>query len=116
MNVYTDPKLLDVVGALDTLPALPLNDGQRTEQQVATGTDPRTLVPTYGNRSISGSIADTPASRNHDGNDEPSKRISDARSKRKPPLSSGDNENTESGWRASNSRPLDPQALMPICK
>jgi integrase len=38
-NVYTDPRLLDVAGALDTLPALPL-DGNRTEGQFArmTGT------------------------------------------------------------------------------
>ena len=26
MNVYTDPKLLDVAGAMDALPALPLGD------------------------------------------------------------------------------------------
>jgi hypothetical protein len=37
MNVYTDPKLLDVRGALDTLPELPL-DGER-RQVAATGTD-----------------------------------------------------------------------------
>ena len=36
-NVYTDPKLLDVHGALDVLPALPL-DGGDSEQQRATGT------------------------------------------------------------------------------
>jgi hypothetical protein len=28
MNVYTDPKLLEVAGALDTLPDLPLVGGQ----------------------------------------------------------------------------------------
>jgi integrase len=40
MGVYTDPKLLDVRGALDTLPALPLHDAV-TEREVlrATGTD-----------------------------------------------------------------------------
>ena len=30
-NVYTDPQLLDVAGALDVLPRLPL-DGQETER------------------------------------------------------------------------------------
>ena len=41
MNVYTDPKLLDVHGALDVLPALPLTGGPHTEAAdvSATGTD-----------------------------------------------------------------------------
>ncbi len=40
MNVYTDPRVLDVAGALDSLPALPL-DEQPAERQrnIATGTD-----------------------------------------------------------------------------
>jgi len=40
-NVYTDPKLLDVSGALDALPSLPLNSGRDTTQERAraTGTD-----------------------------------------------------------------------------
>jgi hypothetical protein len=40
MNVYSDPRVLDVAGALDSLPALPLV-GQAAERQrnVATGTD-----------------------------------------------------------------------------
>jgi integrase len=37
MTTYTDPKLLDVHGALDVLPALPL-DGRHDERQEATGT------------------------------------------------------------------------------
>jgi hypothetical protein len=50
MNVYTDPKLLDVRGALDALPELPL-DGEG-ERVAATGTDGpqrsgcKRLVPT----------------------------------------------------------------------
>jgi integrase len=40
MNVYTDPALLDVRGALDALPALPLQGDQVEEEVVrATGTD-----------------------------------------------------------------------------
>ncbi len=52
MQVYTDPKLLDVHGALDVLPRLPLNDSEREfiQQRVkATGTDdltPREFAPT----------------------------------------------------------------------
>ena len=41
MNTYTDPKLLDVYGALDSLPSLPLTDAPRSQREVAkaTGTD-----------------------------------------------------------------------------
>jgi hypothetical protein len=39
MSTYTDPKLLDVHGALDALPELPLENADRTEQQRAAGTD-----------------------------------------------------------------------------
>jgi hypothetical protein len=40
-NVYTDPKLLDVRGALDALPSLPLGEGPTVERDRAraTGTD-----------------------------------------------------------------------------
>jgi hypothetical protein len=50
MNVYTDPALLDVRGALDALPALPLGGDQAEgEAARATGTDgtgSRTVAPT----------------------------------------------------------------------
>jgi hypothetical protein len=40
MGVYTGPRLLDVRGALDVLPALPLDDtAKRPEAARATGTD-----------------------------------------------------------------------------
>ncbi len=41
MNVYTDPKLLDVYGALGSLPSLDLNASPSTERNSmrATGTD-----------------------------------------------------------------------------
>ncbi len=41
MNVYTDPRLLNVHGAVEALPALPLSGGERLEQIAvrATGTD-----------------------------------------------------------------------------
>ena len=58
MNTYTDPKLLDVAGALEALPSLPLDGVADTEHIAvsATGTDDLhssplvpTLVPTPGN-------------------------------------------------------------------
>jgi hypothetical protein len=41
MNTYTDPELLDVAGALDALPALPLDGTPARQEQRATGTDDR---------------------------------------------------------------------------
>ena len=38
MNAYTDPRLLDVAGALDALPALPLDGKDEAEQLQETGT------------------------------------------------------------------------------
>jgi integrase len=44
MNVYTDPRLLDVAGAVEMLPDLPLDAGDRTETAArATGTDGGTV-------------------------------------------------------------------------
>jgi hypothetical protein len=45
MTVYTDPRLLDVAGALDALPSLPLAGGSEGEAVRATGTDGRTHDP-----------------------------------------------------------------------
>ena len=47
MNVYTDPKLLDVQGALDALPSLPLHDAPRSQRESvkATGTDGKRANP-----------------------------------------------------------------------
>src|SRR5690606_22327347 len=42
MNVYTDPKVLDIAGAMDALPSLPLGAEPADRQRaVATGTDDR---------------------------------------------------------------------------
>jgi integrase len=78
MNTYTDPKLLDVAGALDALPALPLDGKQDDRQeQRATGTYGRILhensslhqlapllAPKSGQPSKSVSFADNLADRN----------------------------------------------------
>jgi integrase len=52
-NVYTDPKLLDVHGALDALPMLPLDTGPKIEREQAraTGTD------TYGRCAVALPVA-----------------------------------------------------------
>ena len=47
MNVYTDPKLLDVHGALDSLPSLDLNADSSSDRNAmqATGTDDQDTKP-----------------------------------------------------------------------
>ncbi len=70
MNTYTDPKLLDVAGAMEALPPLPLaNSGQNAAVLRATGTDDSRgekfapgFAPTAVNSRKSGSIADNWAS------------------------------------------------------
>ena len=71
MNTYTDPKLLDVAGAMDALPALPLGTNPASEAGTmrATGTDNSggsllvpLLVPTAGKTSTSESIPGNRAS------------------------------------------------------
>ena len=62
MSTYTDPRLLDVAGALDVLPSLPLDDDPHVQRIKATGTGARTLVPmlvqTPGNHGTNRTIAD----------------------------------------------------------
>ena len=70
MQAYTDPKLLDVAGAVEVLPNLPLDGSPRRERQRATGTDGRSgqprasdslvpvLVPKAGNRCTKESLPD----------------------------------------------------------
>ena len=69
MNVYVDPKLLDVHGALDTLPTLNLNPGPKRDEQLmrATGTDCRDLVPasTHALKFVAPDVAPTSGKAGH---------------------------------------------------
>ena len=65
MNVYTDPRLLDIAGALESLPAMPLGHRpDEKQQQQATGTDPSfslvapMVAPNSGKESKLGTITD----------------------------------------------------------
>jgi integrase len=95
MNVYTDPALLDVRGALDALPALPLQ-GDRPEGEAirATGTEgpeartlAPTLAPTPDKRGQALSASGNPAS----GGDPYRVDVSGVADKKKGRLSSADN-------------------------
>ena len=104
-NVYTDPKSLDVAGALDVLPSLPLNADDRdreAERLAATGTEDVTgdalapmLAPTLGKGSISGTIADKITDPALPGTHADAANVSDCGRKRKPSLSPADNDGQE---------------------
>ena len=79
MNVYTDPKLLDVQGALERLPELSLDAEPTTDEEVAraTGTDdsvPRQFAPAFAPKtdnwckplSIVGNSDDQPSDRQNE--------------------------------------------------
>ena len=107
MNVYTDPALLDVHGALDALPSLPLdggNDDTTQESLKATGTDdhpPRTLAPRLapnpGNRGQMGSTADKTQSECRPKKGARPDVVSVAAVNEKEPLSLADNDSHEVG-------------------
>ncbi len=69
MNVYTDPKLLDVHGALNALPMLDLTSSPNTEAQTmrATGTDGRdpSVVSNHTQSSVAPDVAPTSGNPGH---------------------------------------------------
>ena len=81
MGVYTDPRLLDVRGSVEKLPALPLPSGSNTKADAAqaTGTDDRSttgagavapaVAPTRCNREQFGSSGGAEGSTNESQND-----------------------------------------------
>ena len=100
MNVYTDPKLLDVAGAMESLPALPLGDGRQTAANVlsATGTDDLTpsplaptLAPTTGKTGALQSIMDKIASAGRELSGAEPVAVSACPVKRNNPLTTGVN-------------------------
>ncbi len=100
MNVYTDPKLLDIAGAMEALPALPLMGGEESEAVAlkATGTDDSafgqlapTLAPTTGKTRTLQSIMDKIASAAEESNDAEAVDVSACPVKRNNPLTTAVN-------------------------
>ena len=119
METYTDPKLLDVRGALDALPMLPLHDGQANmmEQVRATGTNDLRqsplapmLAPNPGKRVQTGSIAVKMAGVIGIADGESEIDVTSTGDKSKEPLTIAVNGSRKSGRGDLNSRPLAPQA------
>jgi hypothetical protein len=115
MNVYTDPRLLDVAGAVEALPSLPLDGGSHPERIAAkaTGTnDSRaselapTLAPTPDKPRVLQSISTLLS------NQRPADAVPEALAvsacpvKRKDPLTTAVNGSSEWAAPGSNWRPL----------
>ncbi|MCE9604430.1 MAG: site-specific integrase [Planctomycetia bacterium] len=118
MNVYTDPKLLDVAGALESLPSLPLSGGPQTDRIAlkSTGTDgyrssplAPPLAPTADESSKSWSSADKSAPMSNGRNVTPRIVTSDEVAKEKRSLTTEVNERQKSGRHDLNMRPLRPE-------
>jgi hypothetical protein len=98
MNTYTDPRLLDVHGALDVLPTLPLDRGDVLEEK-ATGTTgcSRELAPEADQSGVSWSTGDKRVTDEEDRRSEDQIDVSGCDGKRKPSLTSSVNEGHQVG-------------------
>ncbi len=115
MNCYTDPRLLDVAGAVEALPELPLDGASEIERQKATGTcDDRPLAPMLAPNLVQASISRSTAGRTSGRRNRQDGRgaaiISAENVKRKKPLSITDNGFHKSGRLDLNQRPPAPKA------
>ena len=114
MNTYTDPKLLDVAGAVESLPSLPLTGGTQGEgiAAKATGTDDLTtsplvpvLVPTHDKSRTVWSTRDKKARKPGEAGRGASLAVSGSPVKRSEPLSTLDNGSRQWAMADSNGRP-----------
>ena len=114
MNTYTGPKLLDVSGAMDALPDLPLDRDPDAARAKATGTDDAAASPLAPKVSKSGARGATPVNRGRgdvaDGK-RPATDVSADSDRRNNPLSHRDN-----GRRALEPRGLEPLTSCMPCK
>ena len=119
MQVYTDPKLLDVRGALDSLPMLPLNAGQADIAQAArrTGTDvlgrfqfaPK-FAPTLDKPTQPGSFPVKTAGERVSAGERGGLDVTSDVDKRREPLTMAVNGSCMSGRLDSNQRPPEPHS------
>ena len=110
MNVYTDPKLLDVHGAVEALPELPIEPTE-DETQAATGTTDASsqlapmLAPTADNRCKSETFADKTAGKHQGETAAQGDGVSAYGVKQKEPQSTADNDSDKWTILDSNQRP-----------
>ncbi len=112
MNTYTDPRLLDVAGAVESLPALPpAGSSQQAAAAKATGTDDHSadeFAPKFalrmGKRGTLGAIADNVAADRGGKADAGTLAVSRCGDKRKDPLSTTGNGSLDWAMTDSNRR------------
>lgn len=123
MNVYTDPKLLDVAGAVEALPFLPLAARTRQEMNAmgATGTGDSgpcqfapEFAPTTANRCISVAILDTPTGKRGGNREGEGVAVSACGATKNPPTTSVSGFLLQRGRRGSNPQPPDRQRALRI--
>src|SRR5262249_19292173 len=118
MGVYTDPKLLDVRGALEALPVLSLQGDQAGVETVrATGTEDKSarkfapgFVPNPCNLVQTETTADKSTGEKGLSEQAPTIAVTSSGGKRKGRLSSADNRPSMSGRLDSNQRPPEPHS------
>ncbi len=110
MQVYTDPKLLDVRGALD---ALPLATGPNAAKGVMPGTDASPLAPNWCRRATPLANADKMSTDGRADKEPTAVAVSGDLVKRKDPLTFAVIGSDQWALRGSNPRPhgCDPCAL-----
>lgn len=113
MGIYTDPKLLDVAGALDFLPALPVHR-KTPEAARATGTAFESLAPGLAPTSVHPghppSFSVQPSTGERQNTSAHGSVTSGISVKRKDRLSSRDNRPSKSGREDLNLRPHGPES------
>ncbi len=115
-NVYTDPRLLDVHGAVESLPSLPFDKPHRSNTEAATGTDGRAnlLAPTLAPSAFNSCTPKTiPVTSAGDPKANPNRATLDATSSAvstKKPLTTAVSGFDKRGRRDSNPQPPDRQS------
>ncbi len=114
MNVYTDPRLLDVQGAVESLPSMSdTSDPAQNRQRMAAGAESLVAMPvaiTSIIPSVSQSTAVTLDAFRDKADFADTLAATAVADNEKRPLSLTDNGRPISGWRDLNPRPLAPQA------
>ena len=114
MNVYTDPRLLDVQGAVESLPSMSVtSDPTENRQRIAVGAENLVAPLVAPTRDFSGNSQSTAVTLTAFPLAETVANTTDANSlttnEKRSPLANND-ERSKSGWRDLNPRPPTPQA------
>ena len=114
MNVYTDPRLLDVQGAVESLPSMSVtSDPTENRQRIAVGAENLVAPLVAPTRDFSRDLQSTPvtlAAFSQESDFAETLAATAVADNEKRSLSQTDSERSKSGWRDLNPRPPTPQA------